>query len=175
MFGMMEALLSFIRRQVGLRTDSASATGSIHAKIGDLKNTVSSLANTIMSTLQKPRGNPVLGSFSFIGGSGSTTVLDITGRGQLLSVWLRRSTTSGSVNVSVYIDEVLISDGKWSFGITDYGYPVNWLGSSGADNIQKYGQDVGSGMLNIPFKSRLRVVVRDADYSGRIHWAYALE
>ena len=175
MFGIMEALLSFIRRQVGLRTDAASSTGSIHAKIGDLKNTVSSLANTIMSTLQKPRGNPVLGSFHFNAGRDSTTVLDITGRGQLLSVWLRRSTTSGSVNVSVYIDEVLISDGKWFFGATDYGYPINWLGSSGADNIQKYGQDVGSGMLNIPFKSRLRVEVSDANKGGRLNWAYVLE
>ena len=103
--------MSFIRRQVGLRTDSASATGSIHAKIGDLKNTVSSLANTIMSTLQKPRGNPVLGSFSFSAGSGSTTVLDITGRGQLLSVWLERYYTEGSVRIHVYIDEVLVSSG----------------------------------------------------------------
>src|SRR5690554_813914 len=33
MFGMMEALLSFIRRQVGLRTDAASASGSLHAKV----------------------------------------------------------------------------------------------------------------------------------------------
>jgi len=33
MFGMMEAMLSFLRRQVGLRTDSASATGSAHAKL----------------------------------------------------------------------------------------------------------------------------------------------
>ena len=33
MFGMMEAMLSFLRRQIGLRTDSASATGSAHAKL----------------------------------------------------------------------------------------------------------------------------------------------
>jgi hypothetical protein len=175
MFGMMEAMLSFLRRQIGLRTDSASVSGSLHAKIGDLKNTVSSLANTIMSTLQKPRGNPVLGSFHFNAGSGSTTVLDITGRGQLLSVWLQRYASSGgSVKVRVYIDEVLVSDGEWSFVDSEYGYPVNWLGS-GASYIPKYGQDVGSGMLNIPFKSRLKVVVSDANNGGLINWAYALE
>ena len=33
MFGLPEALMSFIRRQVGLRTDAASATGSLHAKV----------------------------------------------------------------------------------------------------------------------------------------------
>ncbi len=174
MLGLNEMILSFIRRQVGLRTDSASATGSIHAKIGDLKNTVSSLANTIMSTLQKPRGNPVLGSFSFSAGSGSTTALDITGRGQLLSVWLERFYTEGSVRVRVYIDEVLVSSGEWSFTGSRYGYPVNWLGL-GDEYVQKYGQDVGSGMLNIPFKSRLKVEVSDANKGGRIYWAYALE
>jgi hypothetical protein len=32
-FGLPEALMSFTRRQVGLRTDAASATGSLHAKV----------------------------------------------------------------------------------------------------------------------------------------------
>lgn len=35
MFGMMEALLSFLRRQVGLRTDVADAAGSLHAKVAE--------------------------------------------------------------------------------------------------------------------------------------------
>ncbi len=38
MFGMMEAVLSFIRRQVGLRTDGASASGSLHAKANAILN-----------------------------------------------------------------------------------------------------------------------------------------
>ncbi len=37
MFGMLEAMLSFLRRQVGLRTDSADENGSLHAKIKDVK------------------------------------------------------------------------------------------------------------------------------------------
>lgn len=36
MFGMMEALLSFIRRQVGLRTDADDPDGSLHAKLSHL-------------------------------------------------------------------------------------------------------------------------------------------
>ena len=44
MFGMAEAMLSFLRRQVGLRTDAASATGSLHAKVKDVKNAVSTIA-----------------------------------------------------------------------------------------------------------------------------------
>ena len=38
MFGLPEALMSFIRRQVGLRTDVASSTGSLHAKVRNLSD-----------------------------------------------------------------------------------------------------------------------------------------
>ncbi len=38
MFGMMEALLGFFRRQVGLRTDVASTTGSTLARLAYLIN-----------------------------------------------------------------------------------------------------------------------------------------
>ncbi|HZJ83439.1 MAG TPA: hypothetical protein VFD57_06490 [Clostridia bacterium] len=38
MFGLNEALMSFVRRQVGLRTDGADANGSLHAKVKDSKN-----------------------------------------------------------------------------------------------------------------------------------------
>ena len=53
MFGIMEALLSFIRRQVGLRTDEASASGSLHAKVANLINTSASILNTSASILNK--------------------------------------------------------------------------------------------------------------------------
>ena len=45
MFGMVEAMLGFLRRQVGLRTDSASASGSLHAKVANLINTSASILN----------------------------------------------------------------------------------------------------------------------------------
>lgn len=38
MFGLNEAMMSFIKRQVGLRTDTASASGSLHGKIKDVRN-----------------------------------------------------------------------------------------------------------------------------------------
>ena len=36
-FGMMEAMLSFLRRQVGLRNDTNDPAGSLHAKIGNIQ------------------------------------------------------------------------------------------------------------------------------------------
>ena len=41
MFGMLEAMLSFLRRQIGLRTDAADANGSLHAKVADVKESIS--------------------------------------------------------------------------------------------------------------------------------------
>ena len=43
MFGMMEAMLSFLRRQVGLRTDAADPAGSLHAKVKDINNDVDNI------------------------------------------------------------------------------------------------------------------------------------
>ncbi|MGS0765904.1 hypothetical protein [Syntrophomonas curvata] len=45
MFGLNEALMSFIRRQVGLRTDAASASGSLHAKVKEARDNI--LADTL--------------------------------------------------------------------------------------------------------------------------------
>jgi hypothetical protein len=47
MFGMLEALLSFFRRQVGLRTDSASSSGSLHGKAADIKSYLTSKVSNI--------------------------------------------------------------------------------------------------------------------------------
>lgn len=43
MFGIMEALMSFIRRQVGLRTDAANQAGSLHAKVSEIRNTLNAV------------------------------------------------------------------------------------------------------------------------------------
>lgn len=50
-FGMMEALLSFFRRQVGLRTDVADLTGSLHAKATANANLITGGVGTIESAL----------------------------------------------------------------------------------------------------------------------------
>jgi len=39
--------MSFIRRQIGLRTDSASTSGSLHAKVGNISNQATQIYNKI--------------------------------------------------------------------------------------------------------------------------------
>lgn len=46
MFGMMEALLGFVRRQMGLRSDAASASGSLHAKLANITNKIGTTSDT---------------------------------------------------------------------------------------------------------------------------------
>ena len=107
MFGMMEAMLSFLRRQVGLRTDAADANGSLHAKVGDLKNFTGSLQTTVLNSLQKPRGAPVRGIGEAPQGESYLTLLNITGKGQLLFVYLKNYEAVTTVRVS--IDNVVVS------------------------------------------------------------------
>lgn len=57
---MMEALLSFFRRQVGLRTDTASTTGSLHAKIGTMIGKPIIVNGSAIKSIQ--RGTLVLSS-----------------------------------------------------------------------------------------------------------------
>ncbi|MBC9786696.1 hypothetical protein H1S01_19835, partial [Heliobacterium chlorum] len=52
-FGLNETLLSFLRRQVGLRTDASSATGSVHGKLGDIKDTSNANFSTINAALAR--------------------------------------------------------------------------------------------------------------------------
>lgn len=77
--------MSFIRRQVGLRTDAASASGSLHAKAGALKTTINTQCDVKTSTRQAPRG--LVGAAGYVSVNDHvayTTVLNITGRGRLL-------------------------------------------------------------------------------------------
>jgi len=61
-FGLNEALMSFIRRQVGLRTDAASSTGSLHAKVKDIKDNGIATINSKIGTPSDTRAsNTVMG------------------------------------------------------------------------------------------------------------------
>ena len=56
MFGMMETIYGFIRRQVGLRTDAASSTGSLHAKINRIYENVLAIPHETMVYCAVPSG-----------------------------------------------------------------------------------------------------------------------
>lgn len=62
MFGFWESILSFLIRQVGLRTDAANAAGSLHAKIKDAKDNGITVTNSMIGTSADERAaNTVMG------------------------------------------------------------------------------------------------------------------
>lgn len=166
MFGMMEALLSFFRRQVGLRTDAASATGSVHAKVTDVKDT--------LATIQRPRTSQEIGLFS--GNSLDANYVQaglITGRGMLMELQFYNSSSSVfGGNLRVTVDDTVV-----------YTLPVNISGetteypNSGfyfGGNVSTTGNSYNA-MLS--FKSSLKLEVnRTSEYGNfQIKWRTELE
>lgn len=107
-FGMMEAMLSFLRRQVGLRTDATGATGSLHAKVGDVKNY---LANTINPKIY----NWAAKNISVLTGGGQpdseTNLISVTGAGWALGLYgITRLSQTGTITPKVYVNNSLVMD-----------------------------------------------------------------
>jgi len=74
--------MSFIRRQVGLRTDAASSTGSLHAKVTEIRNYLAgtvytNVYNNLVQFSPKPLLNVIRSAY---GGSSETetVIMDLT-------------------------------------------------------------------------------------------------
>jgi len=119
-FGMLEAMLSFLRRQVGLRTDAADASGSLHAKVKDIKdNAIPGVSNKIGTSADNRASNTVMGWLNTQVKSWQRVTTDTIGSGVAISsvdaskciVLVNGGTyyyddtneTAGNVNVPVYI------------------------------------------------------------------------
>jgi hypothetical protein len=127
MFGMAEALLSFLRRQVGLRTDAASDTGSLHAKVKTANDRIGAAnpsaagTDTLFKYDKKifDRLDERYDPFSYAGSlvvDGWTTVRNITGRsGFLLSAGCLNSMQGQTYHTRVTIDGIVVFN-TYSFG-----------------------------------------------------------
>lgn len=102
MFGVMEGLIGFFRRQVGLRTDSSNQVGSLHAKMEYLIN--EKIGNKIMDWKNtKPKA--IKGTFSAetyatlcnISGSGFLTGVAVWPQGNRYSSGIFKLTIDGTV------------------------------------------------------------------------------
>ena len=132
MFGFNEAMLSFLRRQVGLRTDAASASGSLHGKVTELRNY---LVNTIQSYLANtiyPRTDAFNAKNSYIAqerftytGSGTRELIDVSGSGYFTGL---SAMTTGSIRIRITIDGMTKLDGITnSVDFVSSNFPVNQL------------------------------------------------
>lgn len=107
--------MSFIRRQVGLRTDAASASGSLHAKVTDLKNWLYGyLSNTIYPRTDAFNAKVPRIIVDYFQNTGSATgpIVNISGSGYLtgISSVCRTDSTGAHVTLQITIDGNVVLD-----------------------------------------------------------------
>ena len=167
MFGLNEALMSFIRRQVGLRTDAANAGGSLHGKVGDIKSNLIAESNSIKSTLQKPRGTPSKVKFGL--SKEYMTILNITGKGELIAIGGSGGSSSGAPRIKLTIDGVVIFEAAGS------NESIIFAPTAGTIlNNEVMKKDV-NGLCTIPFSSSLKVEGKSHNGGGYAYCLYVKE
>lgn len=113
MFGLIGALIGWLSYHLGLRTDVASATGSLHAKIADLKTYVDTLESLVGTASPGASGTDTL--FKYLrkadfasktfttnaptASAQTNTILSISGAGYIVSLY-----SNGAASWTIQID-----------------------------------------------------------------------
>ncbi len=150
MFGLPEALMSFVRRQVGLRTDTANSAGSLHAKIGDARNLINSVNVNVNRAPWAAGKTPVwlYGKYGTSVPIGTTvTVLTLTGPRIILGGYI--ATNVGRYgSETITIDGVSHTIGKSSYDGSGDGY---FAGSIYGGNFNIFYDSEFKGMADYRF------------------------
>lgn len=155
----------FLEWAVGLREDTASTTGSLHAKLAELRAT----AIAQFATNQKPRGRVAKVTYT-PGSTTYSTALSVTGRGILKHLWGFYDNTSSdrAVDVKVTADGVVALSTSLYLNDAEnyvYAYPsANAQFDTGTpdDPRGRYTHDLASYCPpDISFKTSLLVEARD--------------
>jgi len=136
MIGIGELLLSYLRRQIGLRTDASSSSGSVHAKLGYLKDyilstgdSLSSEHSTIQSLVERApwvSGKNVNVLFGFDNTSRDTggawgNVFSLSGPIQVFDGYIQIDTTNGSCYFEFTIDNHVKAFNAGDLDLAKYG------------------------------------------------------
>ena len=165
----IKKLLAFLRRQVGLRTDAASATGSLHAKIKNIND------NTIPNTVrQKPRG-PAGAYGSLTSGTVAwVTALNVPGKGRLVLLG-RNQTNALKSRVRVTVDGFVLATSGVSYdGPAGDSFPPHdyYLASP---RMVAIAEGVSARNAEINFKTSLRLEIYSDLGSTTLNWLYEIE
>jgi len=175
--GLIAAIIGWLQYHLGLRTDAASANGSLHAKVNNIASSTIPLArdniNANVNARQKPRG-VTIGNFSSSDSFNFVTALNISGTGALHMIFLYTGSNGGTVRVTM--DGVVVSEGTTqtpSAGSYMWTY-TNGLWASGySPSLNAYADSTASKSLDLPFKSGLKIEVRSSNIT--VYWAYSKE
>lgn len=150
--GVIGTILGWVGYQLGMRTDTASATGSLHAKVKDVKSAVSN----VQTSMQKPRGLQKI-TYSkkgaAVSGWTNVTVLNLTNtRGVLRFMSLGEvHSNSDLVKYEITVDENVIVPFGAEVTLAEDG--VYYL-----DSVFRL-LEIPYGGSYISFKSSLKIVV----------------
>jgi hypothetical protein len=138
MFGMMETIYGFIRRQVGLRTDAASSNGSLHAKLAHIVETFTDRVSYASDTLRVSADT----ERSYMGETYAKLkeiVSNMTGT-MRVSFDLKNSSDSGPpIRARIYVNGVAVGLERFSYSTTYTTYTEDITIRQG-DLIQIYAQ-----------------------------------
>ena len=143
MFGMVEAIYSYIMRQIGLRNDAADAAGSMHAKIGDIKNTLNVINDNVYPVHKKTPTFTRGVMQSLYVEEQWYTMVNITGNRIIVNGSLSCLSQSSYVYINILVDDVQILDTTWvslsTFSNPEYGYTLPYDYTNDASNPDQIG------------------------------------
>jgi len=172
--GLIAAIIGWLQYHLGLRTDASSSTGSLHAKVGSLKDTVNTQCDAKISTRQAPRGvHGTPGSFI----SNQTTyqtALSVTGKGRLTYLRVKNG-SSVNGNIQIVIDGNVVAAGKFLTN-SAYHYPLpDFVFSPTVSTGIVFGA-AGNAEVNLSYKSSLQIQVYSDTSAGIwVDWQYEHE
>ena len=137
MFGLVEAIYSFILRQIGLRADTPDAAGSVHAKLGDIQNTLNVVNGNVFPVHKKtPTYTRAVMDNMYTQGEWKNMV-NITGNRIIVNGSLIIYSSSQYVTLRMVIDGVqVIYNSLSSLHYPEYGYvlPYQYTNDSNYDS-----------------------------------------
>jgi hypothetical protein len=146
------AVSNFITRQVGFRGDAASATGSLHSKIKDIKDSFKNVA--VLSRTSVSKEQTTSWSETEVSESGPA----YTGAGRIRGLKMSPGTSQ-----DLYARIVLVVDGNTIMGMSSYGSSTSGIKYAGRDG--KFDDDAVIEM-DIPFRSSFSSTVYYKTASG---------
>jgi hypothetical protein len=171
MFG-FDVILAYIRKQIGQRTDPANASGSLHAKVAELKNYV----NEQLALVQHPRGS-AKGSFATHSAS-MVTALNLSGKGRLLALKLNANTNTAAVaTVKITVDGEVIAQ-AWSAAATlaNQYLIADWMWGTTTIFAAAAAGSVVPKNAEISFNESLKLELQsDGNVYWTISWFYEIE
>lgn len=171
--GILSALIGWLGYHLGLRTDAASATGSLHAKIENI-------VTNLIPTLQKPRAvHGVYGSLFNGVDTSYTTALNVSGKGKLTRLSAVTDALSPAY-VKITVDGTIVAWGRATASSGAYHYPTSFMFFQVIEDDKLIFDTVANGgnaiNAEISYKSSLKIETKpDTNGHIQLYWQYEHE